>query len=84
MEELFNLRHAQLRSVIERIFGVVKRKFKILASAPEYTIPTQSKIILAVCVLWNFIRCHDPDDAEPFDCNELERIDPPRPGSHFQ
>jgi hypothetical protein len=29
-KELFNLRHASLRNVIERIFGVVKRKYQIL------------------------------------------------------
>jgi hypothetical protein len=29
-EELFNLRHAKLRNVIERIFRVMKARFKIL------------------------------------------------------
>jgi hypothetical protein len=84
MEELFNLRHAQLRNAIERIFGIVKRKFRIIASAPEYSIPTQSKIILAVCALWNFIRCHDPDNAEAYEEEEIVRVDPPRPALHFQ
>jgi DDE superfamily endonuclease len=37
-KELFNLRHASLRNVIERIFGVVKRKFKILAFKAEYSL----------------------------------------------
>ena len=35
-EELFNLRHAQLRSVIERVFGVLKKRFQILQVAPQY------------------------------------------------
>ena len=29
-EELFNLRHAQLRNIVERIFGILKRHFRIL------------------------------------------------------
>jgi hypothetical protein len=29
-KELFNLRYAQLRNAIKRIFSVLKRKFKIL------------------------------------------------------
>jgi len=35
-EELFNLRHAQLRNIIERIFGILKRRFRILRTPPEY------------------------------------------------
>ena len=34
-KELFNLRHAALRNVIERIFGVVKRKYQILRTPSE-------------------------------------------------
>ena len=38
-EELFNLRHSQLRNVIERIFGVMKARYKILT----YPRPFQMK-----------------------------------------
>ena len=41
-KELFNYRHAQLRNVIECIFGVVKRRFKVLVIAQEYSPETQS------------------------------------------
>jgi hypothetical protein len=40
-KELFNLRYASLRNFIERIFGVIKRKFKILRTALEYSVDTQ-------------------------------------------
>jgi hypothetical protein len=60
--ELFNLRHAQARNVIERIFGVVKRRFRLLVVAPEYDLRTQAKMVPAICVLHNFIRIHDNDD----------------------
>ncbi|POW19331.1 hypothetical protein PSHT_04753 [Puccinia striiformis] len=36
-KELFNLRHASLRNVVERIFGCLKSKFKILTSPTEQT-----------------------------------------------
>ena len=34
-EELFNLRHAQTRNVIECIFGVLKQHFRILVIPRE-------------------------------------------------
>ena len=63
-KELFNLRHASLRNVIERIFGVLKRKYQILRSASEYSIETQTRIILACCALHNFVRSIEGDSAD--------------------
>lgn len=54
-KELFNLRHAQLRNVIERIFGVAKKRFPILNTAPSYPMNSKVKIVYAVCVLHNLI-----------------------------
>ena len=42
--------------MIERIFGVIKRKFKILVQAAEYSTSTQADLVLAICGLYNFIR----------------------------
>jgi hypothetical protein len=42
-KELFNLRHALLRNVIERMFGVVKRRYQILRTASEYSLNTQTR-----------------------------------------
>lgn len=61
-EELFNLRHAQARNVVERIFGIFKRRFFLLIHTPEFDLRTQAKIVAALAVLFNFIRIHDPDD----------------------
>src|ERR1700729_427961 len=60
-EELFNLRHASARNVIERIFGVLKRRFRILLIAPEYNLEIQARIPAALCTIHNFIRTHDVD-----------------------
>ena len=35
-----------------------------MTSIPEYSICIQSQIILAICVLHNFIHVHDPDDLD--------------------
>lgn len=59
-KELFNLRHASARNAIERIFGVLKRRFRILLLAPEYSMDLQAKIPPALCAIHNFIRLHDP------------------------
>ena len=63
-EELFNLRHASARNVIERIFGVLKCCFRILLLAPEYSIQIQVRIPVALCAIHNFIRIHDPAEDE--------------------
>jgi hypothetical protein len=61
-QELFNLRHAQARNCVERIFGIAKRRFGLFSRAPEYPIDTQSRLIAAIGALHNFLRIHDQDD----------------------
>jgi hypothetical protein len=63
-EELFNLRHASARNVIERIFGVIKKKFRILLIAPQYSLQVQAQLPAALCALHNFIRIHSKDDGD--------------------
>ncbi|KAJ3688955.1 hypothetical protein LUZ61_018119 [Rhynchospora tenuis] len=62
-QELFNLRHVSLRNAIERAFGVLKKKFPIIGSAnqPFYSVEAQKKIIVACCVLHNYLIDQDPD-----------------------
>lgn len=48
--------------MIERIFGVFKKRFQIFSLAPEYSIETQAKLVQALCVVHNFARIYDPDD----------------------
>ena len=64
-EELFNIRHASARNVIERIFGVIKRRFRILLIAPEYSLDIQARIPAVLCAIHNVIRAHDVDDIIP-------------------
>jgi len=65
-EELFNLRHAQLRNVIERLFGVLRRRFHILNLRPEYDLAIQAQLVLVVCALHNFIRHRANGEEDDF------------------
>jgi hypothetical protein len=65
-KELFNLRHASLRNVIERIFGVLKRKYQILCTPSEYSIDTQARIVLGCTALHNWVRSIEGDKADIF------------------
>ncbi|KAG6493230.1 hypothetical protein ZIOFF_048207 [Zingiber officinale] len=61
-KELFNLRHSSLRNAIERAFGVLKNRFPILAEMSRYDVETVSEIVLACCILHNFLVDFDPDE----------------------
>jgi hypothetical protein len=61
-KELYNLRHASLRNAIERIFGVLKKRFKVLTDQLEYRYGNQVQLINALCCLHNIIRVIGGDD----------------------
>lgn len=65
-EELFNLRHAQARNVIERIFGVVKKRFRALQWGLEYKHDKNLQNIIpsALIAIHNFIRYYDPNEGK--------------------
>jgi len=69
---LFNLRHSSARNVIERIFGVFKRRFRILHLPPEYDMSIQARIPSALAALHNFIRDFDPEEVHIFDEQPLD------------
>ncbi|XP_020571681.1 putative nuclease HARBI1 [Phalaenopsis equestris] len=57
-KEVFNRRHSSLRGVIERTFGVWKKKWVILRDMPPYPFPKQVQVVLATMALTNYIRRH--------------------------
>ncbi|XP_018487578.1 uncharacterized protein LOC108858097 [Raphanus sativus] len=63
--ELFNHRHAFLRNVIERIFGIFKSRFLIFKSAPPFSFKTQAELVLACVALHNFLRKYCRSDEFP-------------------
>jgi hypothetical protein len=63
--ELFNLRHSSLRVTIERGFGGFKNWFHIIDSKPFHPYKTQVKLMLACCILHNWILGHGVDEVIP-------------------
>jgi hypothetical protein len=61
------LRHASARNVIERIFGILKQRFRILQLPPQYNMSIQSLIPPALAAIHNFIRQYDPGDIRAYD-----------------
>ena len=68
-KDLFNYWHALLRNHIEWIFGLFKRRFKVLLVAQEYNLKTQAWLIPALAVIHNFIHIHDPGDLPESEAN---------------
>jgi hypothetical protein len=64
IKETFNHAHSSLRNVIERAFGVLKMKWRILLDIPSYSAETQSPIICACMALHNFIRLNGEYDRD--------------------
>jgi hypothetical protein len=63
-EEIFNLRHSSARNVVERIFGVLKRRFPIIATVPQYSIGTQALLLPALAALHNWLRQYNNPELE--------------------
>ncbi|XLS68033.1 hypothetical protein HN51_019056 [Arachis hypogaea] len=61
--ELFNLRHSSLQNVIERSFGVLKKRFAIIAGGtePYYDVEVMVDIVLACIILHKFLMGVDSD-----------------------
>ena len=63
-QELFNLRHASARNIVERIFGILKNQFAILQHNPGLTPKVQAHLPVALAALHNVIRKYDPEEIE--------------------
>ena len=74
--EHFNFCHSSLRNVIERSFGVLKNKWRILFHLPSYPQRKQSKIIVACMALHNFIRESKITDIDFDMCDHDENYVP--------
>jgi hypothetical protein len=62
---MFNLRHSSLRVTIERAFGALKNRFRILDKKPFHRFKTQVKLVLACCILHNWITGFGLDEVVP-------------------
>ncbi|KAG2313849.1 hypothetical protein Bca52824_016971 [Brassica carinata] len=73
MRDLFNRRHASLRTVIERTFGLWKAKWRILDHKhPKYGLTKWIKLVTATMALHNFIRDLHQEDNDFVQWNTSE------------
>ena len=69
---MFNFLHSSLPNVIERSFGVLKEKWRILKGIPSFSTTTQKHIIMACLALHNFIRDSNLRDKKFDRCDSDE------------
>jgi hypothetical protein len=67
--ELFNLRHSSLRVTVERAFAALKNRFRIIDNKPFHPFKTQVKLVLACCILHNWILDHGIDEVVPVEAS---------------
>jgi hypothetical protein len=65
IRELFNLRHSSLRVTVERAFGALKNRFRILDNKPFHPYKSQVKLVIACCILHNWILGFGIDHCVP-------------------
>jgi len=65
------------RNIIEQIFGVLKRHFRILVCPPEVDMVWQARLPAALAAIHNFIRDHDL-----LNIGANDRLFDPDPGAH--
>ena len=65
--------------MIERTFGILKQCFPILRHVTSYSIVSQTKIVLACCILHNLITIEDgvPHDMEIEEDDDRDGINLP-------
>jgi hypothetical protein len=71
-KEDFNFYHSSIHNCIERSFGVLKMKWRILGQLPSYSESKQTQIIIACMTLHNFIRESNLEDEFFDNCDEVE------------
>lgn len=62
--ESSNLRQASARNVVGRTFGLLKKRFPILDTAPGHPISVQSWILPALCASHKYLRTHNDPVVE--------------------
>ncbi|KAL2533425.1 DDE Tnp4 domain-containing protein [Abeliophyllum distichum] len=52
----FNFKHSSCRNVIERAFGILKIRWKVVNRMSSYSFPAQTADVVATMKIYNFLR----------------------------
>lgn len=55
LKQIFNLRLSHARQCVERAFGILANRFRVLRTTISLDVETVNKIVLCCCVLHNFL-----------------------------
>jgi len=67
--EHFNHLHSSIRNAVERAFGVLKMKWRLLLKMPSFPMEKQKMIVAATMCLHNFIRETSTEDRHFARCD---------------
>ncbi|CAJ0938930.1 unnamed protein product [Ranitomeya imitator] len=62
---IFNYRLSRARRVVENAFGIMANRFRVFHTAINLKLPSIDIVVLACCVLHNFLRRHDTNSYSP-------------------
>lgn len=73
-EKAYQFAQVRSRNVVERTYGVLKRRFPCLSEGMSFQRDKIQDVILACCILHNFILDYEPNDTfMPVEEEEIER-----------
>jgi hypothetical protein len=67
--EHFNHLHSSIQNAVERAFGVLKMKWRILLKMPSFPLDKQKMIVATTMCLHNFIRENNAQDKDFYGCD---------------
>lgn len=76
-QQAFNKVHSSLRGCIERSFGVLKKRFRMLVCMPSYELDTQIDLMILCFCIHNFILRYRVKDNYLEDDYEDPDLPPP-------
>ena len=69
------MRHSSARNVIERCFSILKARWRILDDNLYYPVELKNRIIMACCLLHNYVRQEMPNDPFEYEYESSEVIE---------
>lgn len=73
-QKIFNYRLSRARRVVECAFGVCTAKWRVLLTSMQLDVDNAIKVVLACCVLHNFLRDSDRNNVEQEPIRQLQRV----------